>query len=132
MAKNFSTKDAKNILKVHHDITEKLKGAESITQNYRNAVKTFSDALVKKEADYMLSTIPVEEINRDRSGIRVKLLRDNGYSTIADLNKASIHSLAKLNGISDDGAVQIKKICDEITARTRKETKLSISADNRI
>jgi uncharacterized lipoprotein YehR (DUF1307 family) len=97
----------KTFLRVHHDITEKLKGAESITQNYRNAIKTASDALVKKEADNMLSTIPVEEINRDKNGIRVKLLRDNGYSTIADLNRASIHSLAKLNGISDDGAASV-------------------------
>ncbi len=131
MAKSFSTKDAKSILKAHNDITEKLKKADTVVRQYRQRVKDASDTLVKKEADNMLNSIPVEEINREKNGIRVKLLRDKGYNTIADLNKASVHTLAMLNGISDDGAVQIKKIVGEIAERTQKEAKLRLSADKR-
>lgn len=34
----------------------------------------------------VLDDIPIEEINRDKRGFRVKALRDYGYRSIADIS----------------------------------------------
>ena len=33
----------------------------------------------------VLKTIPIEEINRDKRGVRIKSLRENRYNIIADI-----------------------------------------------
>lgn len=66
--------------------------------------------LVAQEVLKVLSTIPIEEINRVKRGIRVKAIRDYGYRTIADISTASVYSIASVHGISEDAAHSIKGI----------------------
>lgn len=78
-----------------------------------------------------MEKIPVEEVNRDKHGIRAKALRDSGYVTYADMLTSSIYQLAAIRGISEDGARIIKRIVSEAADKASTTTKLRLSADNR-
>lgn len=91
-----------------------MRRAEKTFNGLRAAVKETTDALVAQEVMRVLKDIPVEELNRDRRGFRVKSLRDNGYQSIADIMGASVYSLASISGISDEAAYSIKKTAEKL------------------
>ena len=66
-----------------------------------NDVQKTSDALVAKEVLRILKEVSIDELNRDKRGIRIKALREHGYHTIADIAPASVHSIASIHGISE-------------------------------
>lgn len=55
----------------------------------------------------MMEDIAVEELNRDKKGIRVKALRDHGYNNYADILTARDYDLSAVRGISEDTASPI-------------------------
>ena len=131
MARPFSTLEAKRIIAEHRELLETLSSAELSIEKYRDEVKKASDALVAQEVLKILRDIPVEEINRDKHGFRIKALRDHGYLTIADVATASAYSLASVHGISDDTAYSIKAIANNIVSQVRQGIKIRLSLDNK-
>lgn len=131
MARPFSPNEAKRIIESHQKTIEKLNNAVSSVETYRAKVKETSDELVAKEVLKVLRDIPIEEINREKRGFRVKSLRDYGYRTIADIASASVYSIASVHGISEDAAYSIKGIVNNIVSKARQETKIKLSSDNR-
>lgn len=87
--------------------------------------------MVTSETLSLLRNIPIDEINREKKGFRIKALRDNGYQTIADIAPASVYTLSSIYGISDDAAYSIKRVVDKIVSTTRKGVKIKISADDK-
>lgn len=79
----------------------------------------------------ILKNVPIEEINREKSGFRVKTLRDAGLSTMADIYTSTTHQLASLNGISDHAAVSMKRIAKEFLDDAQEDLKIKLSSDNR-
>ena len=114
MARPFSTVDAKRIINEHKETIENLSAAEDSAESYRSNIIKASDALVTQEVLKVLRDIPIEEINRDKHGFRVKALRNHGYRTIADIAPASVHSIASVHGISEDTAYSIKRVVKDI------------------
>ena len=100
-------------------------------EKYSTKAKDASDALVAQEVLHVLADIPIEEINRDKRGIRVKALRDYGYRTIADISTASVYAIASVHGISEDAAYSIKRIVNDIVSKAGQEVKIRLSTDNR-
>ena len=131
MARLFSATDAKRIIERHQNIIEKLNNSVSSVEKYRTKAKEASDALVAQEVLKVLADIPIEEINRDKRGIRVKALKDYGYRTIADISTASVYSIASVHGISEDAAYTIKSIVNDIVSKARQGVKIRLSTDNR-
>lgn len=131
MARPFNTTDAKRIIERHQNIIEKMNSAVSSVERYRAKAKEASDALVAQEVLRVLADIPIEEINRDKRGIRVKALRDYGYRTIADISTASVYAIASVHGISEDAAYSIKRIVNDIVSKAGQEVKIRLSTDNR-
>ena len=131
MARPFSPVDAKRILERHDNALEKLNSAQALADKYRESVKKASEALVAQEVLNVLRDIPIEEINRDKRGFRVKALRDHGYDTIADIAPASVYSIASVHGVSEDAAYSIKRIVDDIVAKSKQGVKIRLSTDNR-
>ena len=85
MAKPFTPMEVKRLIGEHQSYLSQLNAGESITEKYQAEIVKASKAFVAKEVLNLLKEIPVEEINRDKRGFRVKALRDHGYTTIADL-----------------------------------------------
>lgn len=131
MARPFSSIDAKRVIEWHQNIIEKLNGVVSCEEKYRKKVKHASDALVAQKVLKVLADIPIEEVNRDKKGIRVKALRDYGYKTMADISAASVSSIASVHGISEDAAYTIKRIVNDIVSKARQGVKISLSTDSR-
>jgi hypothetical protein len=131
MVKPFSSSDAKRIIEEHRRTIEKLNNVKDSAETQREAIKKASDELVAQEVLRILRDIPIEEINREKRGFRVKALRESGYNTIADVATTSVYSLASVYGISSDAAFSIKRIADDIVSKARQGTKIKLSTDNK-
>lgn len=131
MARPIDTIDAKRTVATHQKLLAELAEAEISLDTLRSDIKKSSDALVAQEVMKILKGIPIEEINREKRGFRIKSLHDHGYHTIADLSAASVPMLTSINGISADGAYSVKRIVDDIVTTTRQETKIRLSEDDK-
>ena len=100
-------------------------------KKYKTEIEHTSQLLAAKEVLEVLEKIPVEEVNRDRRGIRVKALRDAGYDTLADLSAASVENLDSVYGISESQASDIKQIVDELIENAQKNVKIHLSTDQK-
>lgn len=131
MAASMNRGEAKRFIASHRALIAELTAAENEYQTLREAVKNASDTMVTQEVLRLLKDVPVEEINREKKGFRVKTLRDNGYETVADLAAAAPHTIASIHGISDEGAEEIKKTVDTIAQTTRQGVKIKLSEDHK-
>ena len=131
MPRSFSMSDAKRLLRLQKDIDAKLRQIESVDDRLRAEITSAAEKMAGSGSMEILDTIPVEELNRDKKGIRVKMLRDSGFSTLADIVKASEYSLSSINGISPDGAKAIKQAASEIAEKAKSGTKIRLSTDDK-
>lgn len=131
MARPFGSKDAKRLIEEHKTIKKQLADAESSVEHYRSEMSEASETLVTQEVLSVLKDIPVDEINRDKKGFRVKALRDYGFNTIADISTASVYTIASVHGISEDTAYSIKHIVGDIVSKAREGIKIKLSTDNK-
>lgn len=129
MAGNMDRGEAKRLMALHRSLMAELTKTENEYQALREKVKNASDAMVTQEVLRLLKDVPVEEINREKKGFRVKTLRENGYQTLADLAAADAPAIADLHGISDEGAEEIKKTVEAIAQTTRQGVKIRLSED---
>lgn len=131
MTRLFSTTDAKRIIEEHRRTIEKLNSAQSSIESLREAIQKASEEIVAQEVLSVLREIPIEEINRDRRGFRIKALRDHGYRTMADVATASVYSISSVYGISEDSAYSIKGVVNDIVSKARRSAKIRLSTDNK-
>ena len=111
--------------------TEKVSSAEYMLSAMKQPIIDGVVKLAGRESLNILKEIPVEEINRDKNGIKVKVLKEYGYNNIADLYTATTYQLASIHGISEDAAFQIKYLVDKMAENAQQNTKIKLSADNR-
>lgn len=131
MARPFSASDARQLTEEYGKVLNALQTVEGTVPGYREQIKAAADALIAKEVLAVLRDAPVEELNRSGRGFRVKALRAHGYNTIADLAAANVHSIASVYGISEDAAVSIRRIVDDMAAKAHPGIKLRLSTDNK-
>ena len=131
MARPISSADAKRVINAHQSLANNLLSAIDMRNKLKDDIVHTSNALVTSETLSLLRNIPIDEINREKKGFRIKALRDNGYQTIADIAPASVYTLSSIYGISDDAAYSIKRVVDKIVSTTRKGVKIKISADDK-
>lgn len=130
MARPFSGAEVKRIINEHQDIIDSIDSVIESTAKYRTDIQKASDLLVTKEVMKILRDIPVDEINREKQGFRVKALKANGYHTIADLASVSVDDIASVYGISEESAYSIKQVVNDIVSKARQGVKIRLSTDN--
>lgn len=131
MAKSIDSAEAKRIIQAHQNMLAELLSIEKLRSDQKAEITNAAEALAAQEVMCVLRDIPIEELNRDKRGIRVKALRDHSYTTIADISAASIYALESIHGISEDTARTIKHLSGNIVDVTRKNTKIRISEDHK-
>lgn len=131
MDRQFSFSDAKKLLKEHQETQNKLNEIKRAGDIYKEAVKRAADSCMAAETLKLMKDIPIEEVNRNKNGIRVKALRDSGYTTYADIYAASAKQLSFIKGISEDGAKAVKKVVNDASDTAKKTVKLKLNADNK-
>lgn len=131
MAKDFTSKEAKSIINKHHSLLTSLKNATTLNVILKDNIKKEADTFVVQEILTILRGVPVDELNRDKRGIRIKALIDHNFTTMADLYVASVYNIASVRGISEDTAYTIKRIVNNFVEKTRNEIKIKLSVDDK-
>lgn len=131
MARSFSKEEAERLSERAGELLKGLTDAASGIEESRELVTKAKNALLEKEVMEVLSGVPVDEINRDKRGFRVKTLRESGYQTVADLLKVPASKLSAIDGISDDSAFSIRYTAGLLEKEAKKKLKVSLSADDR-
>ena len=131
MARDFSNADAKRLSSNARALLNALSGISAHEAPDRSSIRDATDRLIGQIVMDTLAKISVDELNRDRRGIRVKTLQDAGYTSIAQLISASSYQLASIRGIGDDGAAEILSIAQDYAAKVRANTKIRLSVDDR-
>ncbi len=108
-----------------------IQRAKQALEQSKAAVVTACDKLAAQESIGILQGVPVEEVNRDKGGFRVKTLRDSGFTTMADIDAATPQQLSDVKGISPEGAAALKKVAGAYRLQTAETIKIKLSADNR-
>ncbi len=131
MAKNFSSREAKDLISKHKSLSKSLTDILALNNTLKSTIKNSADNLAMQEILKVLCGIPVDELSRYKKGLRTKPLLDHYYTSIADIYALSVYNLAAIKGISQDNAYTIKRIVNDIADKTRKETKIKLSIDNK-
>lgn len=131
MARSFSTKDAKEYIRQTTKVLTKFDQSAKTLDELESKVKAAADTLVMKEATVLLKGIPIDAVNREHLGIKIKPLRDNGFETVADISGASTAALERIDGIGKESAKVIHKEVKKIVRETAKNSKIKLSADNK-
>ncbi|MBQ7144184.1 MAG: DEAD/DEAH box helicase [Oscillospiraceae bacterium] len=140
---NFTAREAKTLTREHRTLLDQLAGAANSGPARAEAVRTAAEGLREAGVRALLAGIPVEELNRarsggaaeepgrGRSGIRVKYLHDSGIHNVADARDCSLRQLTDIKGISADGAVTIRRLAAEFADEARRTQRLRLDADRR-
>ena len=131
MVRSFSSGDAKRLLRLESDIDTKLRQIDAVDQRLRSEITAAAMDMAGKGSMDVLADVPVEELNRGKKGFRVKLLRDAGINTIADVLRTHENSLTAINGIGPEGARAIKQAAAEISETARSGARIRLSADDK-
>lgn len=131
MARPFSARDAKNLTRKHKELQKLFADAGNLDRFCRDEISNAVRVYVQKGCLELLKDIPVEELNRDKQGIRVKALRERGYTTMADIAKASAMQIKSIRGIGEETAALIRTNEEKIMAETAKTVSIRLSADDK-
>lgn len=111
-------------------INSKFQVAKETIDKSKDEIKKLIEYFMAEELVNALREIPVEELAREKSGLKVKYLRDSGYNNLADILGASHAQLTLIYGISEDAAYSIKDICNKYAQKLNKDIKIKLSLDN--
>lgn len=115
----------------YKSLTTKLEKVKKSVDDSINEIKYSVDYLLADELVNSLKEISVDELARDKSGIKTKFLKNAGYETLADVFGSSVMQIASIYGISQDKAYTIKRKCDSYANELKKGVKIKLSTDNK-
>lgn len=131
MKKSFSSKEADRIYNTSYELVLAVAKNRETLLSYTNEVEKTANALLDRNVSFELSKIPVEELNRNKNGFRVKTLRDQGFDTFLKLYETSLKSLIDVNGISKENAFDIKQIVNDTAAILKNDAMIRLSLDDK-
>ncbi len=108
-------------------------GASGIrkVESARSDIESAIAEAIRPEWMRVLRTIPVDELNANKDGIRTNLLKEAGYSDIYSVHAASEQSLASINGIGEVMSLRAKQNAAKIAVDVNNNVKLKISLDHK-
>lgn len=131
MPRAYSNIDVKRLIDDHQDLRKKLERVIDLPNVYIDTIKAAADKLVANEVLKILADIPIDALNKEKKGIRIKALLNRGYENIADIASLGTYELASIHGISGDTAFTIRRIVEDIIEDTGKNVKIKLSIDNK-
>lgn len=113
------------------NLEQKISNCSSVTNKEKTQITLAAEKMMASNALQILRSVPVEEVNREKAGFRVKALRDAGFTTMADIYTSSSYQLSSLHGISENAAFSMKRIANQFLAEAREGVKIKLTADDR-
>ena len=124
MARSYSSKEVKALQRKYKELYAKFSQLDNLKERSRSQIQAAASKIAANSSADILRDIPVDELSRHKKGLRVKLLHDAGIHTVADVIKASPFALSSINGISPEGAQEIKNIASSIADTAQKGAKI--------
>ncbi len=131
MARKYSSGEVRAWLRKHQELYAKFRRLDDLAQRSRSEIRAASSKITAGSSAKLLENIQVDELSRHKKGIRVKSLHDAGFHTIADIIRANPMQISSINGISPEGAKEIKNIAVSIAQTAQKGEKIRLSADDK-
>lgn len=131
MARKYSSGEVKAWLRKQQELYARFRQLDNLAQRSRSEIQAASSKITAGSSAKLLENIQVDELSRHKKGIRVKSLHDAGFHTIADILRANPMQISSINGISPEGAKEIKNIALSIAQTAQKGEKIRLSADDR-
>ena len=129
MARSFTTSDARQLIQQYQSVEQSLIAMEALEKENARKVQECIEAVLAAELVEALKQIPIEEVNRDKLGIRVKALRDNGFINYATVYTAGTAEIASIRGISADTAETVKMIVAKAAEDSYSGLKIRVNYD---
>lgn len=131
MPKDFSLPEARRLTNEHRNISRKLLNAQNLPREFKEKIQNAAYKITLNEMYKELDSIPIEEINRDKRGYRLKALKDAGFNSICDVVKASERALDAVSGISEGAANEIKNLARDMEEEVKRGIRVKITVDNK-
>lgn len=131
MRREFSFSDARNLIRLHKNLKYNLVSLNNKQDEARALLEHVAQKYISNQAIRMAKNVSIVEVNREKKGIRVSILKNAGFNNFADVFKASVYELSAIRGISENGAIEIKRIVYETVEELKKRVKLKLSLSNK-
>lgn len=128
---HYTIQEFDELIYKHNFLLNKLSDTQNVIDKSKQEIADFANRLVIKEVLNILQSVPIEEINRNKGGYRIKALKDYGYNSMADIYTSEVYQLASVKGISEDTAFAIKNISNNYVKQAQKTTKIKLNADRK-
>ena len=109
---------------------DRLYGIQKDSKALEKEIKRAADALAERQLDALMSGMSVEELNRDKRGIRVSALKSAGIENLGQLYRRSKGSLESIEGIGETNAAMIYNTVGTIAATAKEGMRLKLSAED--
>ena len=131
MARSYSASEVRAFQRKYQELYAKFRQLDSLREQCLSQIDAATGKIASGGSDEILRTVPVDELSRYKKGLRVKSLHDAGLHTVADVMRANPYQIASINGISPEGAQEIKKIAAQIADTAQEGIKIRLSADEK-
>lgn len=119
--------DSRNLIMYYDSRLREIKDSDA---KAKRTVKQALDGFVYDELKELLESVDVEEVNRDKEGIRVQLLRDAGINNIWQLENLSINQLTLIRGVGEQMAAKIRANADKISENAYASLHVRLTLDD--
>ncbi len=99
-------------------------------QTVENDIRLYYKKLQNLQTEKILGGMDIENINIDKDGIRVGILRNAGINTILQASKMSATQLQTIEGIGEATAAKIESNARLLRMSTEKSAQVILTADN--
>ena len=124
-------KQVKRILKLVEEYDEQIAKIAALEQEHRESAARAMKQMSAREAETILRGMDVENVNRDKLGIRVASLRAAGITDMQKLCSLSVDQINDIKGVGDNAAYLIYTIAGRIRQEVATGLKVRISFDDR-
>ena len=131
MARKYSSSEVKALLRKHRELYARFGQLDALAQRSKAEIQAAASKITAESTAKLLETVDADELSRRKKGIRVKSLHDAGFNTIADILRANSMQISSINGISPEGAKEIKRIAVSIANTAQRSAKIRLSADDK-
>jgi len=111
------------------DALRMLRQIQRDSQILEKSIRKAADVLAERQLSEFLAGLSVEELNRDKRGIRVSALKNAGIENIAQLYTRSRASLENIEGIGQTNAALIYHSVQTIASSAKENMHLKLSAE---
>lgn len=127
MSHNYS---ARELIREHKQILDSLRNATILSNKYELEIRLAVENLQDKDVNALLSEIPVDELNREKLGIRTGLLREHGFDSVADVVTKNAEQLSRIPGVGMASALTITRIAKEIRDVAKRNVAVKLNRDD--